>query len=108
MKGRAVTALLFAGSTVWAAVTAWRAVPGFAVLAVSQTCFLVAMVESRRGRERPELVWASFALLYLGLALMFAALFGTPTGGRFWIVFAAVTVVLSPVVVLARNLFPRP
>ena len=108
MKERVFTLVVFAGLTAWAAVAAhWRAVPGFACMAFGQACFLFAVLESRRGRERLQFVWGYFALWCLGLALLFAAVVGPLTSGRFWIVFAAVAFVMFPVVVLGRRLFVR-
>jgi hypothetical protein len=107
VKERVFTLVVFAGLTVWAAVAHWRAVPGFACMALGQACFLFALLESQRGRERPQLVWAYFALWSLGLALLFAAVVGPLTSGRFWIVFAAVAFVMFPAVFLARRLFVR-
>ena len=76
-------------------------------MAVGQACLVFALLESQRGRERPQLVWVYFALWCLGLALLFAAVVGPLTSGRFWIVFAALAFVMFPVVVLGRRLFVR-
>jgi hypothetical protein len=105
---RVVNAVVFTGLTAWAAVAHWQLVPGLACMALGQTCLLLVMVEGSRVRVRMELGWSFLGLSYVGLAWLFAALFGAPTSGRFWIVFAAIAVVFSPVVLLARCLFLRP
>jgi hypothetical protein len=107
VKTRAFNAVLFIGLAVWAAVAHGRLVPGFACMALGQTCLFFALVEARRPRERLGSVWAFVAFMYLDLALLVAAVFGPPTSGRFWIAFAAVAAVFSPVVLLAGRFLRR-
>jgi hypothetical protein len=89
-------ATLFAVATIWTIFGAAAAAPGLGLMAIGYAIPFTRRQFQATGRKALQLVYVAYVLKMVGLALLAAAVAGSPVGAPFWIVLGVVLAIFLP------------